>query len=123
MKKVFVLFVIMFGSLLALNEAKASEFNKFKGTWEYKVPSAPYDYSKGQFIIAEVDGKQTVTIKFMDGTKVKAQNVSCKDGSIKFSLYVDYNYVSVSCKLSKGKLLGKVDSSEGQMDLTAEKKK
>ena len=122
MKKVLVLLVVMIGSFVMLNEVNASEFKKFEGTWAYKVPSAPYEYNSGQLIINKVDGKEAVTVKFTDGTKVKAKNIKCNDGTISFGVYVEYEYVSVSCKLSNGKLTGKVDSPEGKMDLTAEKK-
>ncbi len=122
MKKVFVLLVVMVGSLVMLNDVNASEFKKFEGTWAYKVPSAPYEYSTGQLIVNKIDGKEAITIKFSDGSKAKAKNVKCENGTIKFGLYVDYDYVSVSCKLSSGKLTGEVDSPEGKMNLTAEKK-
>ncbi len=122
MKKVFVLLVVMIGSIMMLNEVNASEFKKFEGTWAYKVPTAPYEYSTGELIIDKLEGKETVTVKFSDGTKVKAEKISCEKSVIKFSVYVNYEYVDVSCKLEQGKLKGKVNTPEGPMEITAQKK-
>lgn len=122
MKRLVVLFVVLVSSVFMGNQANATNANQLKGKWKYKSQEAPYKYSTGQFIINDIDGKTTVTVKFMDDTKLKAENVRCEKTSISFVLNVEYNEIMVSCELKNGKLIGVADSSEGEMDITATKK-
>ena len=109
--------------LLMVNQTNAAGSKQLNGTWKYEVSAAPYEYSNGNFIIADVDGKKVVTIKLSDGTEMKAEKVKCKDNTISFSLNIDYNEVTVSCKLDGEKLVGTADSPEGgKMELIAFKK-
>ena len=68
--------------VLVVNNSVASEGAKdVKGTWEYKVAEAPYEYSTGKIIFGEAEGKLTVKVKFMDGTEIKGQNVKVRKNS------------------------------------------
>lgn len=122
MRKLMMFFLVAFFATLMVNHAAASGTENPKGIWEYKVPAAPYEYSAGKLILGETDGKATVTIKFMSGTELKAKNVKIEKETISFGVEIESNPVTFSGKLVDGKITGKVNSPEGLMDLTAEKK-
>ena len=123
MKKLVVVIAMALSSCFVVNNVWAAPKDSVKGTWEYQVPSAPYEYSSGQFIVGEADGEPVVTVKFMDGTEIKGEHVKFEKDSFLFGVYINYDYVKVSCKIAGDKLTGEVDSPEGLMKLSAEKKK
>lgn len=118
-KLVLILFVALV-AVFVVNPVFAVTKNAFKGTWEYKVPDAPYEYSSGKIIFAEAaGGQQTVSIKFNDGTEIKAKDVKIEGTTFSFTTDVDYNTVKVTGKLVDGKIAGKVDTPDGTMEVTA----
>jgi hypothetical protein len=123
MKKLVMFVLIAFCATLTVDPAIAMGKKSMKGTWEYKVPSAPYEYSAGKIIIGETNGQSTVTVKFRYGSEVKAQNVKIEGDSLSFGVDVEYNYVKVDAKLADGKITGKADTPEGIMNFTAERPK
>ena len=121
MKKLVMFVLFAFCATLISQPTAAAGKENLKGTWEYKVPSAPYEYSKGKLVFAEDDGVNTVTVKFTSGAELKAQNVKIEKEVISFVVILDGNYIKFNGKLAEGKITGKVDSPEGIMELTAEK--
>lgn len=91
------------------------------GEWKYEVPSAPYGYEKGTLILEEKEGKLVGQIKFEDGYNIELKNVTYADSTLKCGLYVDYEYVSIKAKIAGKKLMGTVDTPEGEMKITASK--
>ena len=123
MKKLMMFVLLAFCATLTVNSVAASEKESMKGSWEYKAPSAPYEYNAGKIIIGETDGTPTVTVKFRYGSEVKGQNVKIEGNSLSFSVQIEYNNVKVEAKLADGKITGKADTPEGMMNLTAERQK
>ncbi|KOH42729.1 hypothetical protein [Sunxiuqinia dokdonensis] len=123
MRQICLFFVLATVSLLIAVPASASENESIKGTWEYQVPAAAYEYSKGQLIIAEKDGELTLVVKFMDGTKIPGEQVKFEDNQLTFGVTLDNEFIKVACLLDDGKLAGEVQSPEGPTQLTATKKK
>lgn len=121
MKKLLMFVLFAFCATLISHPISASEKDNLNGTWAYKVPSAPYEYSQGKLIFGETNGMKTVTIKFTSGVELKAQNVKIEKETISFSVLIEGNYVKFTGKLAEGKITGKVDSPEGLLELTAEK--
>jgi hypothetical protein len=123
MKKLMIIVLFAFCATLASKPAIASEKENLNGTWLYKVAAAPYEYNSGKLIFGEKDGKITGTIKFMDGSEIKAQEVSIDNNNFSFSVVIQDNQVKVTGKIVTGKITGKVYSPQGLMDLTAERAK
>jgi len=117
------MFIVLFASIATLfsNVAGASVKEDIKGNWKYKVTDAPYDYQEGQFSIAEVNGKTTATAKFSNGNEIKIPEITLSDNTFSFSLTIESVLVKVTGKVVQGKIVGKVDSSQGLMDLKAER--
>ncbi|MGQ8337515.1 hypothetical protein ACUNWD_13265 [Sunxiuqinia sp. A32] len=122
MKKFAMLMLVAFCATFASNSAVASGVKDLKGAWKYSVPSAAYEYSTGQLIVDEIDGVLDVKIKFMDGTQIKGEQVKFEEGKLSFGVYIDYELIKVNLEMKEGKLVGKVNSPEGIMDFSAEKK-
>lgn len=124
MKKL-IMCVLLFAGVVVWTSGNSSVPVKedLKGTWEYKVPDAPYEYSSGKLVFGEVDGKATVTVRFKNGTEIKAQDVKLENDSLSFGVQVESELVKVTGKISENRIAGKVNSSQGMMDMTAERPK
>ncbi len=124
MKKLSLFVLLFLGVVMCVKgNSPVPAKENLKGTWEYKVPDAPYEYSTGTFIFGEVDGRPTVIVKFKSGAEVKAKDVKLENDSISFGVTVEYELVKVTAKLLDNKITGKASSSQGLMSLTAEKSK
>ncbi|MGV8091554.1 MAG: hypothetical protein AB2L24_06765 [Mangrovibacterium sp.] len=122
--KNLVMFVLLFFGVVSWvngNSTTTTVKEGLKGTWEFKVPEAPYEYNAGKIIFGEVDGKPTVTVKLKSGTEIKAQDVKLENDSISFGVMIEYELVKVTGKLAENKITGKASSSQGIMNITAEK--
>ncbi len=113
--------VLLFLGLVAVSNAVAPAKGNLKGTWEYKVPAAPYEYSAGKLIFDEADGKPVVTVRTQNGSTIKVQDLKVEGDSFSFLAQVEYEAVKVNGKLDGGKITGKASSSQGVMEFTAEK--
>jgi hypothetical protein len=116
--------LILFVSFIVIGSAYAAVKNSFKGTWDYQVPDAPYEYSTGKIVFAEAaNGQPTITIKFTNGTEVSGKEVKIENDSFSFKTEVDYNAVKVNGKLVEGKISAKIDTPQGLMNMTAVQKR
>lgn len=123
MKKLMIL-ALLFAILFTSTKANtASNNSDVIGNWKYEVPTAPVGYEKGTLVIAEKEGKLAGEVKFVDGYKIELKEVTYEDGVLICGLYVDYEYVSVKAKIEGNKMTGTVNTSEGDMKITAEKEK
>jgi len=123
MKRLMILVCAVFFSAIAVNKVYASGKNELCGVWKYKVSDAGYEYSSGQLIVDEKEGKMTVAVQLEDGKKVNASNFKYENGIFSFSLEIDYNNIKVTGKMVDGKIVGHVDSPDGYLSMFAEKKK
>lgn len=116
-----ILLVILFVIVAGLNTSEAKD-PQVIGTWDYSAPNAPYEYSKGQIIIAkkgdELEGKVSI-----DGYDMKLNNIKIDKDLLSFSLYVEGEYVSVKLTIKKDAFSGTADTPEGTIELTGEKSK
>jgi hypothetical protein len=121
--KSLVMFVLLFFGVVSWVNGHSTTTVKegLKGTWEFKAPEAPYEYNAGKIVFGEVDGKPTVTVKLKSGTEIKAQDVKLENDSISFGVMIEYELVKVTGKLAENKITGKASSSQGIMNITAEK--
>jgi len=121
MKKLlsFILFAFL---VTGMSDVYASLKPEVKGIWNYEVSKAPYKYEKGNIVFSETDGKVLVTVKLSDGTEFKGQDIKIKKNIFSFKVQIEYEDVEINGNVIENKMIGKVDSSMGVMDLIAEKK-
>lgn len=121
MKKLMIL-VFMIGMVPFFANAVSNSSNTpVLGEWKYEVPSAPYGYEKGVLVISEKDSQLVGEVKLPDGYKIELKKLTFEDGIFSCGLYVDYEYVKVKVQIDGQKMSGNVDTSQGQMTLTAQK--
>ncbi len=123
MKRLMMIVLFVFCATLFPNYGQAAENNSLKGTWNYKVPEAPSEYSEGKLIFAEKEGAVTGIVKFMDGTEIKVQKLKVGSDSISFTVEIESNEITLNGKIADGKIIGKVDSPQGILGMTAERSK
>lgn len=122
MKKVLVVLVLMLtcGFAGQIN-AQVKGGKRVVGDWKYEVTQAPYGYNKGTISIAEQKNVLSGEVKFDSGYSVKLQDVSLKNDTLRMGVYVESEYVNVVTKLRGNKMEGTVNSSQGNMTITADK--
>ena len=121
MKKmvVFTMFVVL--ASFMMNAAPEPDNNAVAGNWKYEVPRAPYGYQEGTVSLAEADDEWKGEVQFSDGYKINLKEISYKNDTLRFGLYVDYEYIRVEATVKENKMKGTVDTPEGAMNLTAKK--
>ncbi|MEQ9286175.1 MAG: hypothetical protein RIG77_04660 [Cyclobacteriaceae bacterium] len=92
-----------------------------EGTWEYKVPQAPYEYQTGKMLVKKVESGYEVKFN-INGTEMKARNVKFSDSNLTFATYVENEYVTFKIKVAAKTMEGTVSYSEGRLGITAKKK-
>lgn len=121
MKKTLIFALLLVITIGGLNAAVTSKSKEVTGNWKYEVPSAPAGYDKGTLVFSEKEGKLIGEVKFADGYKIAMKDVVYQEGVVKCSLYIDYEQITVKAKLEGSKLIGTVNTPDGEMKLTAEK--
>jgi len=119
MKRLMILVLFAFCATML----QATENKSLLGSWDFKVAEAPAEYSTGKLIFTEKEGEVTGVVKFMDGTEIKVRNLKIENNV--FSLVADIETIEVTlkAKIADGKITGKVDSSQGLMNMIAERTK
>ncbi len=118
MKKLILVVAFLWMAIPAL---KANDLGKLLGVWDYSVPYAPYEYSKGQLVFTEKEGTIAGEIK-IQGYAIPIKNLKVVEGTYSFGVEIEYNYIPITAKLEDGKINGKASTPEGDMTLTATRK-
>ena len=123
MKKFLVLTLMVVVIAGAFNVVVAANKKAVIGEWKYEVASAPYGYETGTLVFTEKEGKLSGHVKFADGYKMDLKNITFNNNQLKCGVYIDYEYISIKAKVEGNKLQGTADTPEGELKLTAQKKK
>lgn len=120
MRKLFIVLglLVITGAFVSVN---AQSNKSVVGEWKYNVSEAPYGYDKGVISIVENEKKLSGEVIFDSGYKVKLSDAALKADTLRLSVYVESEYVTVVSKVKGNKMDGTVDSSQGKMTLKAEK--
>ena len=120
MRKLFIVLglLVITGAFVSVN---AQNNKSVLGEWKYNVAEAPYGYDKGVISIVENEKKLSGEVIFDSGYKVKLSEAALKADTLRLSVYVESEYVTVVLKVKGNKMDGTVDSSQGKMTLKAEK--
>lgn len=86
------------------------------GTWKYDAKQAPYEYSKGDMIISEEDGKLSGTIKVNYQT-ITMRDVKLDNSTLTFGVYIEGEYVKITMELDGDRFKGTASYSEGSIPL------
>lgn len=112
-----LIFGLFIGNAFATVKAK-----DIVGTWNYEAPEAPYEYSVGQLIFTMKGDAIEGVIKIGD-YEINMKNIKVNGDEVSFGAYVEGEYVSTKATIKKGIMSGKTSTSEGMLEVTAEKEK
>lgn len=86
------------------------------GYWNYSVPNAPYEYSKGDLLIDKENDGFTVKIILPAGS-MNAQNVVVQGNKINFKVYVEGSLVTVALEAQGDTISGVAETPEGSLQI------
>lgn len=92
------------------------------GTWKYVAADAPYEYSTGDIVVTEEEGKHKVEIKLGEYYKIKGNSVEYKDNVLSFKVYIEGESVSIKATMAKDEFEGTASYSDGTIPVTGKKK-
>lgn len=93
------------------------------GTWTYEATMAPYEYSSGD-IVVDKDGKDyTVEIVLGEYYKVKGEKVDYEKNELSFVVYIDGEAIDIKMTVGKEEMKGTASYTDGDIPVTAKKKK
>ena len=93
------------------------------GTWTYEATMAPYEYSSGDIVI-EKDGKDyTVQIVLGEYYKVKGEKVVYDNNELSFVVYIEGEAIDIKMTMEKEEAKGTASYTDGDIPVTAKKKK
>ena len=122
MKAVRLFFMLM---LVAAFTSTVSAQKKVDptGTWTYEATNAPYEYSSGDIVVNK-DGKDyTVEIVLGEYYKVKGEKVVYENNELSFVVYIEGESIDIKCTVEKEEITGTASYSDGDIPITAKKKK
>jgi hypothetical protein len=109
--------ILLIGNITAGNP-KVNK--KVLGTWEYSSEQAPYEYSEGNIILSEKEGK-IVGVVMIDGYEMELKNLSETKNKVSFNLYVEGEEVDVEMTINKKAFTGTASFSEGSIPFSGKK--
>ena len=121
MKTIKILMLVMLAaSFTSVNAQKKVDP---VGTWAYEATMAPYEYSSGDIVVAK-DGKDfTVEIVLGEYYKVKGEKVVYEKNELSFVVYIEGEAIDIKATVAKEEMKGNASYSEGEIPITAKKKK
>lgn len=84
------------------------------GYWDYTVPNAPYEYSKGAIVISKSEGTFSVVVQ-LNGGSINGEDVKVNGNEINFKVYIEGDVVSVTLTAVDDTISGNSISSQGSM--------
>jgi len=90
------------------------------GYWNYSVPNAPYEYSKGDLLINKEKDSFTVKIILPAGS-MNAENVVVQGNEITFEVYVEGALVTVALEAQGDTISGFAETPEGTLQIKGTK--
>jgi hypothetical protein len=121
MKTIKILLLVIFAaSFTAVSAQKKVDPT---GTWTYEATMAPYEYSSGDIVVAK-DGKDyTVQIVLGEYYKVKGEKVEFEKNELSFVAYIEGESIDIKMTMGKEEAKGTASYTDGDIPVTAKKKK
>lgn len=121
--KFFKLLVILLLSFIVVKGQDNKKVINPQGTWKFEAPYAPEGYTSGLIVVGMKDKKNTMTMSFTGSEyTIPGENVTAKNDSLKFSVFVEGQDVKVFLKNDNDTIMsGKAVYSEGEIPLTLRK--
>lgn len=93
------------------------------GTWTYEATAAPYEYSSGDIVVAKEGKDFTVQIVLGEYYKMKGEKVVYENNELSFTVYIEGEAIDIKTTVEKEEMKGQASYSDGDIPITAKKKK
>ena len=110
-----------YGSIDPINLAE-NIYRSPIGTWEYTVEDVPYEYSSGVLVVTKEKGEYAVVVN-VNNNKITASDVTVKDDTVNFSVYIEGGKVQVSLQVKDDIINGRANSVDGSFTLKGKRNK
>ncbi len=122
MKTVLSIATLVLAFTFATSAQATDVKKKLNGTWKIEAPDAPYDYQEGEVKFYQEDGKDKVKISTTYDV-IMAKNLKVEGNKVTFEFEVEYELCTAKMELKDNKMTGIVETVEGNLPVTATKKK
>lgn len=122
MKTVLSIATLLLAFTFATSAQTSDVKKKLNGTWKIEAPDAPYDYQEGEIVFYKEDGKDKIKIVTTYDV-IMAKNLKVKGNKVTFEFEVEYELCVAKMELKDNKMAGIVETVEGNLPVTATKKK
>jgi hypothetical protein len=122
MKTVLSIATLLLAFTFATSAQTSDVKKKLNGTWKIEAPDAPYDYQEGEIVFYKEDGKDKIKIVTTYDV-IMAKNLKVKDNKVTFEFEVEYELCTAKMEYKDNKMTGIVETVEGNLPVTATKKK
>ena len=97
---------------LAHNTMDVYTADDLVGAWNYTVENVDYEYRTGVLLITKEEEKYSVEVQLSAGN-IPGEEIEVIDNSIKFSVYIEGQKISVSLEADGDKIKGESSSYDG----------
>ncbi len=122
MKTVLSIATLLLAFTFATSVQASDVKKKLIGTWKVEAPDAPYDYQEGEIVFYKEDGKDKIKIVTTYDV-IMAKNLKIEGNKVSFEFEVEYELCVAKMVLKDNKMTGIVETVEGNLPVTATKKK
>ena len=119
LKSTLVLTLIIMSSFTLLGTFKVNK--KILGEWEYAAPQAPYEYQKGVLVFSK-EGKELKGEMVVGGYSIAMEELVNLKANVKASINIEGEIVSFDLNFDKKTFEGTVFYSQGEMEISGNKK-
>lgn len=93
------------------------------GTWTYEATMAQYEYSSGDIVVDKEGKDYTVEIVLGEYYKVKGEKVVYEKNELSFVVYIEGEAIDIKMTMGKDEAKGTASYTDGDIPVTAKKKK
>jgi len=122
MKAVRLVLMLMLVAAFTANVSAQKKVDP-TGTWTYEASMAPYEYSAGDIVVDKEGKDYTVEIVLGEYYKVKGEKVVYENNELSFVVYIEGESIDIKMTIDKEEAKGTASYSDGDIPVTAKKKK
>ena len=110
-------------AIFSFASAQTSPSKSFgpEGMWKCSAPNAPYQYQVFNLQVSKVNDQYSGKLMGDGGVEMQLDNVTFKDSTLEFGLYVEGTPVHLKLKYDGVKLAGVAATDQGDIGITAER--
>ena len=122
LRTITAMLVLLLAVNINANAGNSKVMKKLIGTWTVSAPAAPYEYQEAEVEFYKENGENKVKI-ITDYGDIPCNNLTVEKNNVTFEFEVQNLSCVAKLHYKKDKLDGIVETDEGDIEVTMEKKK